>query len=369
MGNKKTTNVELTVVVPTYNEGTNVPLLVDQLCNALEGIDWEVIFVDDDSPDGTAHIVRAIGSTDGRVRCIRRIGRRGLSGACIEGMLAAQGKFIAVMDADLQHDETLLPKMLGYLREGTTDLVIGSRYVAHGSMRDLSKNRRLISKFAGRLAQWLTKTDVADPMSGFFMLRHEIADSVAPKLSNEGFKLLLDILTSVQTLRVIEIPYTFRKRISGTSKLDTKVVIDFFGLLTSRASRNIVPTRFVEFGLVGALGLIVHIIILKIALTIFELDFAAAQTGATIVAMTSNFYLNNILTYRDHRLVGSDLLKGLVIFYGICSVGALSNIGIAEWIYANRPVWWVAGLAGSLVGVVWNYVMSTELVWHLGAKS
>jgi dolichol-phosphate mannosyltransferase len=366
---KKTTCAELTVVIPTYNERTNVPLLVDQLRNVLERIDWEVIFVDDDSPDGTAQIVRAIGSTDGRVRCIRRIGRRGLSGACIEGMLAAQGKFIAVMDADMQHDEILLPKMLVYLREGTADLVIGSRYVAHASAKDLSNSRRLISKFAGRLAQLLTNVDVADPMSGYFMLRREIADIVAPKLSYEGFKLLLDILTSVQTLRVIEIPYTFRNRISGASKLDAKVVIDFFGLLTSRATRNVVPTRFVEFGLVGAFGLFVHLIVLKIALTIFKWDFSAAQTGATLVAMTSNFYLNNILTYRDRRLVGSDLPKGLIIFYGICAVGALSNIGIANWIYASSPVWWVAGLTGSLVGVVWNYVMSTELVWHIRAKS
>ncbi len=366
---KKTTCAELTVVVPTYNERTNVPLLVDQLRNVLDGIDWEVIFVDDDSPDGTAQILIAIGGTDGRVRCIRRVGRRGLSGACIEGMLAAQGKFIAVMDADLQHDEILLPKMLVYLREDAADLVIGSRYVAHASAGDLSKGRRLISKFASRLARWLTKVDIADPMSGYFMLRREIADRVAPKLSNEGFKLLLDILTSVQTLRVVEIPYTFRKRNSGASKLDTKAAIDFFGLLTSRVTRNVVPTRFVEFGLVGAFGMFVHLIVLKFALTIFEWDFTAAQTGATIVAMTSNFYLNNILTYRDRRLVGADFPKGLLIFYGICAVGAISNIGIANWIYANRPVWWVAGLAGSLVGVVWNYMMSTELVWHLRAKS
>jgi dolichol-phosphate mannosyltransferase len=233
----------------------------------------------------------------------------------------------------------------------------------------LSKSRRLISKFASRLARWLTKVDIADPMSGYFMLRREIADRLAPKLSNEGFKLLLDILTSVQTLRVVEIPYTFRKRNSGASKLDTKAAIDFFGLLTSRVTRNVVPTRFVEFGLVGAFGMFVHLIVLKFALTIFEWDFTAAQTGATIVAMTSNFYLNNILTYRDRRLVGADFPKGLLIFYGICAVGAMSNIGIANWIYANRPVWWVAGLAGSLVGVVWNYMMSTELVWHLRAKS
>src|SRR5476651_533464 len=227
---KKITCAELTVVVPTYNERTNVPLLVDQLRTVLKGIDWEVIFVDDDSPDGTAQIIRAIGSTDGRVRSIRRIGRRGLSGACIEGILAAQGKFIAVMDGDLQHDEILLPKMLAYLRESAADLVIGSRYVALASASDLSKNRRFISKFASGLAQWLTNVDVADPMSGYFMLRREIAESVAPKLSNEGFKLLLDILTSGQTLRVVEIPYTFRKRITGASKLDTKVAIDFIGL-------------------------------------------------------------------------------------------------------------------------------------------
>src|SRR5580700_2035120 len=137
---------ELTVVVPTFNERANIPLLVARLQRTLDGIDWEVIFIDDNSPDGTAAAVRALGESDARVRCIRRIGRRGLAGACLEGMLASQARFVAVMDADLQHDETLLAGMLEALRAGRADVAVASRYLYGGSNAGLSKQRSRVSR-------------------------------------------------------------------------------------------------------------------------------------------------------------------------------------------------------------------------------
>ncbi len=356
---------KLSVIIPTFNERANVPILIDRIAEALGPIPWEAIVVDDDSPDGTANVARELAHRDPRVRCIRRVGRRGLAGACIEGMLAAQGDYVAVIDADLQHDEKLLPKMFAVLDAGEADVVIGSRHIGDGSIGEFARTRAMGSDVAGWLARRLLGLTVTDPMSGFFMVRRQAVEEVAPRLSSHGFKILVDILASSEgRLRVRELPYTFQSRIHGESKLDERVVLDYLELLIAKATHDLVPTRFVNFLLVGASGLVVHMIILKLALSWLALSFAAGQVAATIVAMTSNFFLNNYLTFRDRRLKGLPALQGLLLFYLICAVGAVSNLGVANWIFAHQPIWWLAGLAGAAVGAVWNYVVSTELVWR-----
>jgi dolichol-phosphate mannosyltransferase len=356
---------ELTVVVPTFNERQNVPLLVERMAKVLDGIAWEVLFVDDNSPDDTFAAVAALASQDPRVRGIRRVGRRGLSGACIEGMLASQAPFIAVMDADLQHDDTILPAMLAQLRTCQFDLVIGSRYVGEGRADEgLSRSRLASSRMATRAAQAVLGVTVTDPMSGFFMMRRDVIHDVAPELATEGFKILADILATRRgRLRVSETPYGFRNRLHGESKLDSRVALDFAGLLVAKATRNLVPVRFVSFVMVGAIGVLVHLLALRLGLT-SGLGFAAAQTVATVVAMTSNFWLNNRITYVDQRLAGARALRGLLLFYAICAVGAVSNISVATLLYEVRPTWWLAGLAGSTIGAVWNYALSSTLVWR-----
>jgi dolichol-phosphate mannosyltransferase len=200
---------ELTVVIPTFNEQANIPILVGRLQAALAGNEWEVIFVDDDSPDGTAAVVKTIGELDGRVRCIRRVGRRGLSGACIEGMLASNARYVATMDADLQHDEMLLGEMLRRMRSEDYDVIIASRYLAEGCAKGLPPKRLAWSRAATALARRILKVDVTDPMSGFFILRREVIERIAPNLSVEGFKVLVDILTSARgELRLCEVPYS-----------------------------------------------------------------------------------------------------------------------------------------------------------------
>ena len=360
---------ELTVVVPTFNERANVPVLVERLAAALSMVDWEVIFVDDNSPDGTFAVVRAMGMHDPRVRCIRRIGRRGLAGACIEGALASQARYVAIMDADLQHDEAVLPDMLALLRSDAADLVIGSRYLTGDAVPGLSGKRLRASHFAGWLTRRLLRTDVLDPMSGFFMTRREIIEDSAPRLSAQGFKILADILASVGgSVRVRELPYRFQTRLHGASKLDTRVGLDFAGLLLAKATHGLVSIRFISFLMVGASGILVHLLALKIVLAVSVAPFAVAQTIAMVASMTSNFYLNNRLTYRDQRLHGMAAVRGLLIFYGLCSIGSLSNVGVAVWLYTNRPVWWLAGLLGSIVGAVWNYALSSALVWRTEAR-
>jgi dolichol-phosphate mannosyltransferase len=353
---------DLTVVVPTFQERANVPLLVERLDAALVDIAWEAIFVDDDSPDGTAKAVREIGRVDPRIRCIHRVGRRGLSGACIEGMMAAQAPIVAVIDADLQHDETILGRMFTAVTTGS-DIAIGTRYSEGGSAAGLEGYRGAASRFATSLARVLGVT-ASDPMSGFFMMRRDLVESVAPRLSSQGFKILLDILSSApEPLKIAEIPYTFRARQHGASKLDGRVMLDFLGLLLAKLSGDALSLRFFTFAMIGAIGVVVNLIALRLGIAA-GLRFTIAQLVATFVAMTSNFALNNLVTYRDQRLRGWRILRGLIVFYAVCGFGTIANIGVASWAFRESSGLWLAGLSGAVMSAVWNYAMSTLFVWR-----
>jgi dolichol-phosphate mannosyltransferase len=355
---------ELSIIVPTFNERANVPILVERLSRLLLSCDWEIVFVDDNSPDGTAAAARAIGETDSRVRCIRRVGRRGLAGACLEGMLASQARYVAVMDADLQHDEALLVPMLDNLRGGRADLVVASRYLDGGSATGLSKQRSRVSRWSNALARHLLGIELTDPMSGHFMIRRDTFEALAPAISSQGFKILLDMLsTAGGRLRTIELPSAFRERQHGESKLDSKIALDFAALVTAKLTNDAVSARFLMFCLVGLTGIAVHLSILSVLLAT-ALSFGAAQALATVGAIAWNFVLNNLFTYRDQRLTGWHFLTGLVRFQLICAIGAISNVGIATWIYDYDNVWWIAGLGGALIGTVWNFVVSAAFVWR-----
>jgi len=355
----------LSVVVPTFNERDNVTALYRKLDATLKGIAWEVVFVDDNSPDGTWDVVRALARRDGRVRCLRRIGRRGLSGACIEGILASSAPFAAVMDADLQHDETQLPNMLSLLQNGEAELVIGSRYVEGGSADSFNRHRAGASALATEVAKRVLGVRVADPMSGFFMVRRDRFEQLAPELSTQGFKILLDVIATAHgKLRTVEVPYAFGSRLHGESKLDSMVALDFVGLVLAKFTRDVISLRFLLFAMVGGTGLFVHLATLFVALQVLEFPFPEAQAAGAFVAMTSNFILNNFLTYRDQRLKGFAILRGLLAFYIVCSVGLFANVGVAFSVYDQEPIWWLAGAAGALMGVVWNYAMSGLFVWR-----
>jgi dolichol-phosphate mannosyltransferase len=356
---------QLSVVVPTFNERDNVITLFRRLEATLKGIPFEVIFVDDNSPDGTCEVLRALARADSRVRCIRRVGRRGLSGACIEGILASSAPWAAVIDADLQHDETQLPKMLALLQGGRFDLVVGSRYIEGGSADSFDKQRAGASQLATEVAKRVLRVKIADPMSGFFMISRDRFEQLAPQLSTQGFKILLDIVATARgDLRVKEIPFTFGSRLHGESKLDSMVALDFLGLVLAKLTHDVVSLRFLLFAMVGSIGLFVHLATLFVALEFLNVQFAEAQAVGAVIAMTSNFILNNFLTYRDQRLKGLGILRGLLLFYLVCSVGLLANVGVAFSVYDQEPIWWLAGAAGALMGVVWNYAMSGLFVWR-----
>jgi len=355
----------LSVVFPTFNEAQNVREIVARLDRTLSGIAWEAIFVDDNSPDGTAATVKSVAANDARIRCLKRLGRRGLAGACIEGMLASSAPYVAVMDADLQHDESILPRMLSRLEEGSADLAVGSRYVAGGSADSFAPERAKISHTATSLARAILGVQLADPMSGFFMVRRDRLDEIAGQLSPVGFKILLDIVVTAKSrLRIVEIPYEFRERTHGESKFDAQVGLEFLGLVLGKLTYGVIDPRFIKFALVGTTGLAVHLVALRIAFETFSLNFALSQSIATFAAMVTNFLLNNRLTYSDRRLSGAGLVWGFCGFCVIGAIGAITNVGLASWLYSRDPVWWLAGAAGAIMGALWNYSMSSQFVWR-----
>ena len=364
-GDQRVPAPELTIVVPTFNESANVIELVWRLNKTLRGIAWEVIFVDDDSPDGTSKVAKELSARDSRVRCIRRIGRRGLAGACIEGMLSSAAPTVAVMDGDLQHDESIIPQMYAAIRDGA-ELVVGSRYTEGGSSTEgLSSIRQWGSHAATTLAKKLLRINISDPMSGFFVIRRTKVEEIANRLSPEGFKILLDIISCASPpLKTAEVPFTFRERRAGQSKLDNQVAAEYLGLLLSRLSGGLVPVRFLMFLAVGASGVFVHLAVLTVTFGSLALQFSWAEFTATMVAMTWNFVLNNQLTYRDRRLKGLGFIVGLATFYVVCSLGTLANVSVSTWMFEMNSGLWIAGIAGAVMSAVYNYASSSVLTWR-----
>jgi len=357
---------ELSVVVPCFNERPNVVPMITKLEAALAGTAWEVIYVDDNSPDGTTQEVRRIARRDSRVRCVRRIGRRGLASAVIEGALSSSADYVAVIDGDLQHDETRLPVMLAALRAGEYDLAVASRHVEGGDDQGLGNHwRHVLSDGGIKLAQTFLPVRLNDPMSGFFMMPRLLFEDLAKNLNGQGFKILLDlVLSSPAPLRVLEVPARFRERVAGESKLDALVMVQFAGLLLDKVFGGLLPLRFFSFALVGVLGVIVHLFVLGLLRHFAAMGFAADQAGATLVAMVFNFQLNNAITYRDQRLRGPRLWRGLLLFMVVCGFGAIANVGIAQVLYEQHTAWTIAGAIGAVIGVVWNYAVSATLVWR-----
>jgi len=354
------------IIIPSFNERDNIPLVVERLEKLLPDDNWEIVFVDDDSKDGSLEVLLRLARENPRVRFIRRIGRRGLASACLEGMASSDADVFAVMDCDLQHDETILPDMLrAFEVDPKLELAVGSRYTGQGGgTGEWSKSRVFVSRFATHLGSVVRKTPLTDPMSGFFAIRREVFEETVRNMTGKGFKILLDIVLSTgRPLRVREFAYEFRTRQHGESKLDIVVAFEYLYLLADKIFGRIVPVRFVLYVLAGLSGLVLHVGVLGLLHKILETPFTTAQIAATLTAMVSNFLVNNSVTFRQQRLKGATLLPGLLAYMLICGIGAVVNVQAAEYLFANQIPWWFAGSAGALVGAVWNYAVSTQIVW------
>jgi dolichol-phosphate mannosyltransferase len=364
-GEKQAGPIELAVIIPTFNERANIPVVLEALDKSLQGVEWETIFVDDHSPDGTSGVVREIALDHPRVRILERIGRRGLSSACIEGMLSTAAPYLAVMDADMQHDESVLPKMLERLKSEQLDVVVGSRNIEGGSMGDFSEGRVWLSRLGARISTMVCRCEVSDPMSGFFLLDRKFFELVVQRLTGTGFKILVDLLaSSPRPVKLAEVPYHFRSRRLGDSKLDINVELEYLFLVVDKYVGRVIPTRFAVFVLVGSLGLVVHLGVLSLLHYRTLIDFSVAQATATLVAMTFNFLLNNAVTFRDRQLKGWRLLRGLVYFYIACSVGAVVNVSFAQFLNLRGVPWYMAGISGMAISSVWNYGVNTVFTWR-----
>lgn len=353
----------LSIIAPTYNERPNVRPLAAAIAKVLGSTPWELIFVDDDSPDGTYDEVAALAREGVPVRCIRRIGRRGLASAVVEGAMSAEAEIVGVIDADMQHDEAVLPIMLHLLQTSDAEVVVGSRYVAGGGLGDWDASRRSMSSFATWASRLLVGGTVTDPMSGFFMTRRSVFEATIYDLSQQGYKILLDILTaSPHPLNVVEVPYVFRSRQVGESKLDVMIVAEYAFLLIEKATNGLIPPRFVLFSIVGGLGVVVHLSVLKV-MNSLGFSFLPSQATATLVAMAFNYVINNFITYRSDRLKGINFIVGYVIFCLVCSLGAVANISVANLTISEFDSWPLAGIAGALMSSVFNFGVATKFVW------
>lgn len=358
---------ELSIVIPTFNERQNVRPLLALLDAALPDIRWEAVFVDDNSPDGTYEEVGAVALDDDRVRLIHRLDRRGLAGACIEGILSSTSELVAVMDADLQHDETKLAEMVARFRAAPElDLVIGSRHVEGGSIGNgFSALRAWGSELATNLTKRMLRIKASDPMSGFFMIRRRSFNLVEGKLQTQGFKILADMLAAAKgRWSIDEVGYIFRDRKHGDSKLNAAVTAEFLALLVARLTGGVLPIRMILFLMVGASGVIVQLVVLRLALSAGTQSFALAQSLGVLAAMTTNFFLNNVLTYQDRSLRGTKMIVGLLSFYVACSIGTIANIGVAHAVFEAIPHAEFASLTGAVIAALWNFVATALITWR-----
>ena len=358
------TGRELTVVVPVFNEVGNVGPLVESLSQALNGIDWEVIFVDDNSPDGTAEKIHEMAHQDPRVRLIVRVADRGLAKSAIQGMLSGNGDLLVVMDGDGQHGPEMIRELIEPIRTHRADVCTASRNLdSEDISQSLSRRRVGLSKLGNLLCRLVLRRNLSDPMTGFFAMDRRRFMSVADKLGDPGFKILLDILSTDKSLRVQEIPFEFASRAEGESKLDLFVSWQLLMFLASKMTSGLVPARFISFATVGLSGVLVHMVLLMIFLS-FSIVFPLAQALAATGAASSNFAFNNLLTFRDQRLRGWDILPGLLKFLLVSSAGLFANVAIAT-LTLNHLTDYVllAAMVGIAMDTVWKYVIASRLVW------
>ncbi len=354
----------LSVIVPTWNEKENVPILMDRLMKVLEGISAEIIVVDDNSRDRTWEVVEHLHEKYFNVRGIRRIGRSGLASAVIEGVLASHAEFVAVIDADLQHDETRLPPMLRLAQEGA-DVVVGSRYLNESGTGDWAKERIAMSRLATILSSKISRHKISDPMSGFFLIRRKIFCECVEKLEGRGFKILLDILThySPEQINIKEISYVFNPRHSGESKLSSTVIVQFLEFLIHQKVRKYISPRFLRFAMVGSWGALVHFSLLYLFYKHFQFTFQGSLIIAIESAIVVNYVLNNLWTYSEVRKRGRDLFGGFLKYNLATSVGGVTNFMISSYLIGQGFHWVSASLIGAAIGVLWNYTLSKMFTW------
>src|SRR3989344_3642079 len=360
----------LSLILPTYNEVENLPELLPKIEAALSGIPHEIIVVDDDSPDHTWKIAHELSQKYPALHVIRRIGRRGLSSAVVEGFLAANGDILAVADADGQHDLSLLKNLHDAVAKGA-NMAIGSRYAEGGSVGKWDERRYTLSRIATRLAIALCRVKVKDPMSGFFAIDRTTFEEALPRLNPKGFKILLDLLVHVREgAKVEELPFTFGERLHGESKLSRRVQIEFLEYLYDVTLGRFIPLTFLKYCIVGSLGVAVHLSVYYLIRTLLAeqaislYGFSLSLVGAIETAIIFNFLLNNVWTFANTQLQGISAFFGFLKFNLACAVGAVANYAVSAFLFSRGWAELLTVIIGAFVGIFWNYTMNRMITWR-----
>ena len=355
--------VTVSVVVPTYDEAGNIARLYDDLAACLSSLAWELVVVDDDSPDGTADAVRRLAADHANVRCVQRVQERGLASAVHWGVQAAHGDVVVVMDGDGQHAPGLIPAMVDALASGA-DIVSGSRFLSGGPVEGLESRRRLaLSERGNQVVNLFLGRTLSDPLTGFFATSRRLFLASIPRLQADGFKVFFDLAWHNRSATIRELPFEFRKRQSGESKLGSYVLWLLACDIVAKLSRGLLPPRLVSFVGVGLIGSIFHFSVLYAVLAAGA-AFWVAQAAATVVALVFNFSINNVLTYSDQRLRGAGFWQGLLTYSLIASLGIVANVSTAQLAYVRlNGHAFLASTAGLVIDVIWRFVVSNRLVW------
>ena len=359
----------ISIVIPTFNEQNNVSNIINQLLSLDIVYEIEIIVVDDNSYDGTAKLVREYGRLDKRVRLISRLGRSGLSSAIKEGCLCASGDIIAVMDADGQHDPTYIELALRKIELKKVDIILGSRFMKGSIIKGLSKERKNSSSIANNLARlslYGSYDYLTDYMSGFFVFKRNACIELIEKIDVHGFKFLYELLAiSKGKFKILEIPLIFNERMHGNSKLDLPVVWDFLISLLHSFSGRIFPRRAVSFALVGSTGVFIQLSTIYFLLAVTNFDFETVLPVGVIIAASSNFIINNILTFRSNKLLGKSFYTGLLKFLLVSSLPIIANVGVTNLFYSKFSTnTFFSQLLGIFVVFIWNYAASSKVVWN-----
>lgn len=356
--------MNISIIIPTYNESNNIISLINEIRLILNNIDFDIIVVDDNSPDNTHKIVKdyIIKNNFSNITCINRSWKRGLSSAVIEGISVSSKEYICVMDGDGQHDPKNILDMLDVFNEASMDLVIGSRFLNYRSSTSLSKKRNLISEIGIKLCHLFINKKISDPLSGFFALKRKDIESFKEALYKDGFKLLFDYLMLAKPKKIHEIQINFRERMHGISKLNLSTVLSLFGQIVENKTRGIVPGTFLIFSIVGSSGIIIHLSLLNVFFLISN-NFIYSNIIGIIGAMTSNYLLNNYFTFYNIHKSFLSRLTGLIKYYIANSLSVFANIGIASQLYFNDFTIYFSVLSGIFAGLVLNYFVSRNIVF------
>ena len=364
MESRIASNIELSLIAPTYNEKENIVPLVERVHKALSQYNYELIIVDDDSPDGTAEHADSL-TARYPLKVIVRKNERGLASAVVAGFDQARGQVLGAIDADLQHPPEAIPALLDAIRGGA-DVAIGSRYVEGGGIEGWSTKREIISIGAKTIARILLASvrKINDPLTGFFLFRREVIEGTV--LTPTGYKILLEVLVRGSAKQVVEVPYVFKERERGKSNLTMKEQLNFLKHISRLAWFEGEIKRFIKFCIVGASGFCVNLGLLALFVEVVHMHKVWAQIPSYQISILTNFAFNEFWTFSDRRTPGlKSFLIRAIKFNLISQVGWGINISVYYLALNIAGIYYIVSqIIAIAVATLWNFFSNVIWTWR-----